>query len=85
MSSILVTFTSRSDSYFQRLNISFYASKLDGVELNSEGLDDRVRKKGQKILWLSGDCIGSRRNNPKVNDPSFDKNCEISPIDKNFC
>ena len=42
MSSILVTLMSRSDSYFERSNISFYENKLDGVELNSNGPDNRV-------------------------------------------
>ena len=56
MPSILVTLTSRSGSYFERSNISFYENKLDGVELNSNGLDDRIRKNGQRIPWFSADC-----------------------------
>ena len=56
MSSILVMLTSRSDSYFERSNISFCENKLDGVELNFNAFDDRVRKNEQKILWFSADC-----------------------------
>ena len=46
---------SSRDSYFKRSNISFCENKLDGVELDSNGLDNRVQKSGQKILWFSAD------------------------------
>ena len=52
---MLVTLTSHSDSYFERSNISFHETKLDGAELNSKGLDDRARNNGQKIIWFSTD------------------------------
>ena len=51
---MLVTFTS-SSSYFECSNIGFYENNLDGVELNSDSLDDSVRKNGQNILWFSAD------------------------------
>ena len=35
--------------------------RLDGVELNSNGLDDRVRKYGRNILWFFADCIEVNR------------------------
>ena len=38
MSSTLVTLMSRSDSYFERSNLSFYENRLDGVELDSNVL-----------------------------------------------
>ena len=57
MSSILVKLTSRSDSYLESSNTSFYENKLDGVELSPNGLDDRVPKSGQKILLFWADCI----------------------------
>ena len=66
MSSIMVTLTTRSDSYFERSNISFFENNLDGVELNSNCLDDRVRKNGQKILWFSADR-SQRVNNDEWN------------------
>ena len=40
MLSVLVTLTSHSDSYFECSSISFCESKLNGVELNSNGLND---------------------------------------------
>ena len=42
--SILVTLTSRCDSHFELLSISFNDSKLDGVDINSDRLDFAVRK-----------------------------------------
>ena len=39
MSPILVTLTSRSDSDFERSNISLKENKPDGVDLNSDCLD----------------------------------------------
>ena len=36
---ILVTLTSRSDSNFERSNISLKENKPDGIDLNSNGLD----------------------------------------------
>ena len=45
VSSILLMLTSRSDSFVEHSHISFYESKLDDGEPNSNGLDDRVRKK----------------------------------------
>ena len=60
VSPILVTLTSRSDSNFERSNISIKEHKRDGVDLNSNGLDYCVRKKERKIPWLSADCTGHR-------------------------
>ena len=45
MSQILVTLTSRSDSDFERSKISLKENKLDGVDLNSNGLGYCVRMK----------------------------------------
>ena len=53
MSPILVTFTSRCDSYFERSKISFKENKQD---LCSNGLDFCARKNEGKILWFSADC-----------------------------
>ena len=57
MSSILGMLMSHRNSYFERSNISYYENRLDGVDLNSNDLDDRVRKNRGKILWLSADCV----------------------------
>ena len=57
MSPILVTLTSRSDSNFERLNISLKENKRDGVDSNSNGFDYCVRKNEGKILWFSADCL----------------------------
>ena len=48
MSPILVTLTSRSDSNFERSNISFKENKRDGVDPNSDGLDCCVQKNKKK-------------------------------------
>ena len=58
MSQILITLTSRSDSDFEHSNINLKENKLDGVDLNSNGLAYCVRKNEGKILWFSADCIG---------------------------
>ena len=44
-----------SDSDFERSNISLQENKLDGVDLNSNGLDYCVRKNQVKTLWFSAD------------------------------
>ena len=44
MSTVLVTLTSRSDSNFERSNISLKENKRDGVDPNSNGLDYCVQK-----------------------------------------
>ena len=56
VSPILVTFTSRSDSNFERSNISLKENKRNGVDSNSDGFDCCVRKNEGKILWFSADC-----------------------------
>ena len=43
-------FTSLSDSDFEPSNISVKENKLEGVDLNSDGLDYSVGKKEGKIL-----------------------------------
>ena len=48
---------SRSDSDFERSNISLKKNKPDGVDLNSDGLDCCVRKNEGKIVWFSGNCL----------------------------
>ena len=53
---ILFTLTSRSDSDFECSNISCNKNKLDGVGLNSNGLDHDVQKNGGESLWFSSDC-----------------------------
>ena len=58
MSPILVTLTSRSDSDFERSNVSLKENKPDGVNPNSNNIDYYVRKNEGKILWFSADCIG---------------------------
>ena len=44
VSPIMVTLTSRSDYHFKRSNISLKESKLDGVDLNSDGLDTALEE-----------------------------------------
>ena len=56
MSPILVTLTSRSDSYFERWNVSLKENEHDGVNPNSDDLDYCVRKNEEKILWFLTDC-----------------------------
>ena len=53
---ILVTLTSRSDSNFERSNISLKENKWDGVDPNYNGLKFCVRKIKGKILRVSADC-----------------------------
>ena len=50
VSPILVTLASRSDSNFERSNISLKENKRDGVDMNSKCLDCYVRKNEGKIL-----------------------------------
>ena len=57
MSLILVTLTSRSDSDFERSNVSLKENKPDGVNPNSNNIDYYVRKDEGKILWFSADCV----------------------------
>ena len=52
VSPILVTLTSRSDSDFERSNISLKENNRDDVDLISNGLDHWVRKNEGKILWF---------------------------------
>ena len=47
MSSIPVAPFSRCDSHFERSNISFSESKLDGMAFSSNGLNYSVRKSGR--------------------------------------
>ena len=54
MSPILVTLTSRSDSDFERSNVSLKENKPDGVNPNSNDIDYYVRKNEE---WFSADCI----------------------------
>ena len=54
MSPILVTLTSRSDSEFERSNVSLKENKPDGVNPNSNNIDYYVRG---KIRWFSADCV----------------------------
>ena len=49
MSPILVMLTSRSDSDFERLNISFKENKPDGVDLNSSSLTSAFEKAKEKF------------------------------------
>ena len=57
VSPILVTLTSRSDSDFERSNVSLKENKSDGVNPNSDDIDYNVRKNEGKILWFSADCV----------------------------
>ena len=49
VSPILVTLTSRSDSNFERSNISLKETKPDGVDWNSNGLDYCIRNNEGKF------------------------------------
>ena len=53
VSPILVTLTSRSDSDFERSNVSLKENKPDGVNPNSNDIDYNVRKNEGKILLFS--------------------------------
>ena len=55
VSHILVTLTSRSDSNFERSNISLKENKPDGADPNSNGLDHYVQKNEEKTLQFSVD------------------------------
>ena len=66
VSPILVTLTSRSDSNFERLNISLKETKPDGIDSNSNGLDYCVRNNEGKIRWFSADWSGERRLGSKI-------------------
>ena len=57
MSPILVTLTSRSDSDFERSNVSLKEDEPDGVNPNSNDIDYYVRKNEGKITQFSADCI----------------------------
>ena len=57
VSPILVTLMSRSDSHFERSNVSLKENKPDGVNPNSNDIDHYVRKNEGKILWFSADCV----------------------------
>ena len=45
----LVTLTSRSDSDFERSNISFEENKLDGIDLSSNGLTTALERTKEKF------------------------------------
>ena len=60
MSQILVMLTSRSDSDFERSNVSLKGNKPDGVNPNSNDIDHYARKNEGKILWFSADCISKQ-------------------------
>ena len=52
--------TSRSDSDFERSNVSLKENKPDGVNLNSNDIDYYVRNNEAKILWfVLADCSDS--------------------------
>ena len=57
VSPILVTLTSRSDSDFERSNVSLKENIPDGVNHNPNDIDYYVRKNEGKIRWFSADCI----------------------------
>ena len=52
---ILAMLTSRSDSNFERSNISLKENKRDGIDSNSNGFGYCVRQNEGKILWFSAD------------------------------
>ena len=56
MSPILVTLTSRSDSDFERSNVSLNEDTTDGINSNSNDIDYYVRKNEGKIIRFSADC-----------------------------
>ena len=58
----LVTLTSRSDSDYERSNVSLKENKSEGVSPNYNDIDYYVRKNEGKIRWFSADCIC----NPKL-------------------
>ena len=60
VSPILVTLTSRSDSDFERSNVSLKENKPDGVNPNSNDIDYYVQKNEGKTLWFSADCSVSQ-------------------------
>ena len=51
---ILVTLTSRSDSYFESLNSCFYENKLYGVDLNSSCLERQSLKEWRQNSIVFG-------------------------------
>ena len=55
MSLILVTLTSRSDSDFERSNVSLKEKKPNGVNPNSKDIYYHVPKDEGKIRWFSAD------------------------------
>ena len=55
-SPILFTLTSRRDFDFECSNTSFNENRMDGVDMNSNGLDQCVRNNRGRILWFSEDC-----------------------------
>ena len=63
MSPILVTLTSRSDSDFERSNVSLKENKPDGLNPIFNDIDHYVRKNEGKILWFSADCLGQSLKN----------------------
>ena len=73
VSLILVTVTSRSDSDFESSNVSLRENKHDGVNPNSNDMDNYVRKnEGKNSMFfdrLSGDkyfCLSSFRGSPAM-------------------
>ena len=56
MSLILDTLTSLSDYDFESSNISFNENKLDGEDMDFNGLDYCVRTNGGKNPWFLTDC-----------------------------
>ena len=52
MSLILVTRTSRSDSDFERSNVSLIENKPDGVNPNTTNIDYHVQKNEGKMVWF---------------------------------
>ena len=55
MEPIQVTVTSRSDSDFERSNVTLKENEPVGVDPNSNNPDYCVRKNEEKILWVSAD------------------------------
>ena len=76
MARILVTLTSRSDSDFERSNVSLKETKPDGVDPNFNDLDHYVRKNEGKILWFSADCTLSEESKLKLHG-IYDKNQKL--------
>ena len=54
-SPILVTLTSRSDSDVESSKVSLKDNKPDGVNPNSNDIDNYVQKNEGKILWFPAD------------------------------